>query len=103
MKPINIIEIRVGLGELLSISSLSRYSFDVGSPKTFRKAGATSSVKSLACKLRPFFANASLEHSCQTLAIRHHVELGQIRLTLVNVLPANAARARASTESISPS
>lgn len=39
------------------------YSFGVTSSKRFRKATWTSSVKSLACKLLPFFAKANLEHS----------------------------------------
>ena len=38
-------------------------SLDPGPSKRLLNAVATSSVKSLACRLLPFFAKASLEHS----------------------------------------
>src|SRR5699024_9601425 len=47
----------------ISIHSLDPSSSST-SPKRAKNAGWTSSVRSLACRLRPFFLKASREHSC---------------------------------------
>jgi len=58
-------------------SALKLYSFDSRLSNRFVNAVATSSVKSLACKLLPFFANANLEHSLdhQPYACQSHEKL----------------------------
>jgi hypothetical protein len=50
----------------LSGNTMVLYSFEseLSTSKRFKKAVYTSAVRSLACKLLPFLAKDSLEHSC---------------------------------------
>lgn len=77
------------------------------SPNRFMKALWTSSVRSLACRLRPFLTKASREHSCSRIRCQMKAEEGRkcpvLRLTRVMALPPKAAKPiSSSAESFSP-